>query len=89
MAIVFARAAFPVWVVILGFAAFLAPAGMATTALVAALCLVCLPAVITIGAWKRNVRQPTSDVMTVWHNVRHPPDIIEADFTHDKELHGD
>ena len=75
----FARAAFPMWVVILGFAAFLAPTGIATAALLVALCLICIPAMVSIGVWKRGVREPTSDVMEVWHKARHS-EIIDAEF---------
>lgn len=54
MAMLFARASLPAWVVILAIGAFLAPAGLATTVLLAALGIACLPAVITGGVWKRT-----------------------------------
>lgn len=76
----FARAAVPVWVVILGLGAFLAPAGIARTVLLVALVLVCIPAVITAGVWKRTLKEPTADVMNVWHRARRPPEAIDAEF---------
>jgi hypothetical protein len=54
MAMLFARASLPAWVVILAIGAFLAPAGIATTVLLVALGIACLPAVITAGVWKRT-----------------------------------
>jgi hypothetical protein len=54
MAMLFARASLPAWVVVLAIGAFLAPAGIATTVLLVALGLACLPAVITGGVWKRT-----------------------------------
>jgi hypothetical protein len=54
MAMLFARASLPAWVVVLAIGAFLAPAGIATTVLLVALGLACLPAVITAGVWKRT-----------------------------------
>lgn len=54
MAMLFARASLPAWVVILAIGAFLAPAGIATTLLLLALGIACLPAVITGGVWKRT-----------------------------------
>jgi hypothetical protein len=54
MAMLFARASLPAWVVILAIGAFLAPAGIATTVLLVALGLACLPAVVTGGVWKRT-----------------------------------
>jgi len=54
MAMLFARASLPAWVVILAIGAFLAPAGIATTVLLVALGLACIPAVITAGVWKRT-----------------------------------
>ena len=53
MAMVFARVSLPAWVVILAIGAFLAPAGIVTTVLLAALGIACLP-VITGGVWKRS-----------------------------------
>jgi hypothetical protein len=53
MAMVFARVSLPAWVVILAIGAFLAPAGIATTVLLIALGIACLP-VITGGVWKRT-----------------------------------
>jgi len=55
MAMLFARASLPAWVVILAIGAFLAPAGIATTVLLVALGLACIPAVITAGVWKRSL----------------------------------
>ena len=54
MAMLFARASLPAWVVILAIGAFLAPAGIATTVLLVALGIACIPAVITAGVWKRT-----------------------------------
>src|SRR5688572_17140759 len=54
MAMLFARASLPGWVVVLAIGAFLAPAGIATTVLLVALGIACLPAVITAGVWKRT-----------------------------------
>jgi hypothetical protein len=54
MAMLFARASLPAWVVILAIGAFLAPAGIATTVLLVALGIACLPVVITGGIWKRT-----------------------------------
>jgi hypothetical protein len=54
MAMLFARASLPAWVVILAIGAFLAPAGIATTVLLVALGIACLPAIITGGVWKRT-----------------------------------
>ena len=54
MAMFFARASLPGWVVLLALGAFLAPAGMATTVLLVALGLACLRAVITGGVSKRT-----------------------------------
>ena len=70
MAMFFARASLPVWVVILALGAFLAPAGIATTVLLVALALACIPAVMTGGVWKR----------TAVVNHREPA-AIEAEFT--------
>jgi len=70
MAMLFARASLPRWVVILAFGAFLAPAGMAMTVLAVALGLACISAVITGG-----VRKQTAAV-----NHRDPA-AIEAEFT--------
>jgi hypothetical protein len=54
MKMLFARASVPAWVVILGLGALLAPAGIATTVFLVALGLACIPAVISIGVWKRT-----------------------------------
>jgi|SRR5687767_3019171 hypothetical protein len=54
MAMLFARASLPAWVVILAIGAFLAPAGIATTVLLIALGIACLPALVTGGIWKRT-----------------------------------
>jgi hypothetical protein len=54
MAMLFARASLPAWVVVLAIGAFLAPAGIATTVLLIALGIACLPLVITGGVWKRT-----------------------------------
>lgn len=75
----FARAAVPVWVVVLGLAAVFAPAGIATTVLVVALCLVCIPALFTAGFMKRTLRAPGAEEMSLGHGERQP-DAIEADF---------
>lgn len=85
----FARAAVPAWVVILGIGAFLAPAGIARTVLLVALGCASIPAVVTAGVWKRTVsgglkasgyREPTAGVMDVWHNARRLPEAIDAEF---------
>ena len=55
MGMVCARASLPGWVLILALGAFLAPAGIATTVLLVALVLACIPAVITAGVWKRTL----------------------------------
>ena len=70
MAILFARASLPAWVVILALGAFLAPAGMVTTVLLVALGLACIPSVMTAGVWKRTT--------AVSHRE---PAAIEAEFT--------
>jgi len=90
-----ARAAVPAWVVILGLGALLAPAGIATTVLLVALGLACIPAVISVGVWKRaasgsltssgggeasDYREPTAGVMGVWHAARREPKAIDAAF---------
>lgn len=54
MKMLYARASVPAWFVILGLAAMLAPAGIATTVLLVALGLACIPAVISMGVWKRT-----------------------------------
>src|SRR5687767_12265121 len=54
MAMLFARASLPAWVVVLAIGAFVAPAGIATTVLLVALGLACLPVVVTGGVWKRT-----------------------------------
>lgn len=87
MTMLFARATIPVWVVALGVGAFFAPAGIATTVLLIAMGLACIPAVVTAGFLKRTViggldapgyREPTAGVMDVWHNARRPADAGEA-----------
>ena len=70
MAMLFARASLPAWVVVLALGAFLAPAGIVTTVLLVALGLACIPAVITAGVWKRTA--------AVSHRE---PEAIEAEFT--------
>ena len=81
MAMFFARAAVPVWVVMLGLAAAFAPAGIATAVFVVALCLICIPAVVSGGLRKRALHEPTADVMKVWHRARRSrPEAIEAEF---------
>ena len=54
MAMLFARASLPAWVVVLAIGAFLAPAGIATTVLLIALGIACVPALITGGIWRRT-----------------------------------
>jgi hypothetical protein len=56
MAMVFARATLPGWVGILALAAFFAPAAMATTVLLVALGIACLPVFFTAGVLKRTYR---------------------------------
>jgi len=89
MAMLFARAAVPAWVVVLGLGAFLAPAGIVRTLFLIALGLACIPLVITAGVWKRTVsggvkasgyQEPTAGVMNAWHNARRPPEAIDAEF---------
>lgn len=82
MKMLFARAAVPAWVVVLGLGALLAPAGIATTVFLVALGLACIPAVISIGVWKRTVSGDliSSGEMGVWHAARRPPKAIDADF---------
>jgi len=89
MKMFFARAAVPGWVVILGLGALLAPAGIATTVFLVAMGLACIPAVISIGVWKRAAsgdledsgdREPTAGVMGVWHAARREPKAIDAEF---------
>jgi len=70
MAMLCARASLSVWVVVLAIGAFLAPAGIATTVLLVALGLACLPAVITGGVWKRTAATSHRE-----------PAAIEAEFT--------
>ena len=65
----FARASVPAWMIILGVAAFLAPAGIATTVLVIALGLACIPAVMSVGVWKRSLDEPSAEVMNIWHKA--------------------
>lgn len=50
----YGRAEIPAWFVILGLGALLAPPGIATTVLLIAFGLACIPAVISIGVWKRT-----------------------------------
>jgi hypothetical protein len=54
MAMLYARALLPGWAVVLGLAAFFAPAGIATTVLLVAAGLACIPAVITAGVSRRS-----------------------------------
>jgi hypothetical protein len=70
MGMLFARAAVPLWLVVLAVGAFLAPAGMARTVLLVALGLACIPAVITAGIWKRRIGEP---------GAPRPPDTIDGD----------
>ena len=80
MAMFFARAAVPLWVVMLGLAAVFAPAGIATVALVVALCLVGIPAMVSGGVLKRSLGEP-ADLMKVSHRARPArPEAIEAEF---------
>jgi len=55
MAMLYARASLPGWAVVLGLAAFFAPAGMATTVLIVAVGVACIPALITAGVSRRSV----------------------------------
>ena len=89
MKMLFARAAVPGWVVILGLGALLAPAGIATTVFLVAMGLACIPAVISVGVWKRaasgdlkasGYREPTAGEMGVWHAARREPKAIDAEF---------
>jgi hypothetical protein len=96
MKVLFARAAVPAWAVVLGLGALLAPAGIATTVLIVACGLACIPAVISVGLWKRTAsgsltsseglasssgyREPTPGVMGVWHAARRQPKAIDAEF---------
>jgi hypothetical protein len=73
MAMVCARASLPGWIVILALGALLAPPGIATTVLLAALGIACLPAVITAGVRKRT--------WAVSHVSQREPAAIEARFT--------
>ena len=58
MTIVVARAAFPTWVLAVGFGAFMVPAAIATATLVVALGLVCIPAVaIAVVGGRRPATQ--------------------------------
>lgn len=72
MAMVFARVSLPAWVVILAIGVFLAPAGVVTTVLLAALGIACLP-VITGGVWKR-----TSETLAI---ERRETAAIDTEFT--------
>ena len=72
MAMVIARVSLPAWIVILAIGAFLAPAGVVTTVLLAALGIACLP-VITGGVWKR-----TSETLAI---ERRETAAIDAEFT--------
>ena len=69
---VFARVSLPAWIVMLAIGAFLAPAGVVTTVLLAALGIACLP-VITGGVWKR-----TSETLAI---ERRETTAIDAEFT--------
>jgi hypothetical protein len=73
MAMLFARASLPAWIVMLAIGALLAPAGIATTVLLVALGVACLPAVVTAGVWKRTA--------AVSHLTHREPAAIEAQFT--------
>jgi len=53
-----ARASLPGWVVVLALAAFFAPAGIATTVLIVAAGLACIPALITAGVTKHTAARP-------------------------------
>ena len=55
MAVFSARASLPGWAVVLGLAAFFAPAGMATTVLLVTAGLACIPALITAGVSRRSI----------------------------------
>jgi hypothetical protein len=77
MAMLFARFAVPAWVVILGVGAFLAFPGIATTVLLVALCLLCIPAVIAGGIWKGTLEDGVSNG---WPAAPRPPEAIEAEF---------
>lgn len=72
MAMVFARVSLPGWIVIMAMGVFLAPAGVVTTVLLAALGLACLP-VITGGVWKR-----TSETLEI---ERRETAAIDTEFT--------
>ena len=72
MAMVFARVSLPAWIVMLAIGAFLAPAGVVTTVLLAALGIACLP-VITGGVWKRTGETLASE--------RRETAAIDAEFT--------
>jgi len=78
----FARAALPMWVIALGLGlgAYFAPAGTARTVLLIALCLACIPAVISAGVRKRTLREPTAEMMNVWHTARQREEVIDAEF---------
>lgn len=80
MTMLFARASVPMWLVVLGLGAFFAPAGIATTVLLVLLCLVCIPAVISAGFWKRTVRDSTADAANVRQTARPQGEIIDAEF---------
>jgi len=72
MAMVFARVSLPAWIVLLAIGVFLAPPGVVTTVLLAALGIACLP-VITGGVWKR-----TSETLAIEHRETAA---IDAEFT--------
>jgi len=72
MAMVIARVSLPAWIVILAIGAFLAPVGVVTTVLLAALGIACLP-VITGGVWKR-----TSETLAI---ERREAAAIDTEFT--------
>jgi hypothetical protein len=91
MAMVFARATLPGWVIVLALGAFFAPAGMATTVLLVALGIACLPAFITGGVWKRttagDLKVSAYCEAAAFNNGERPaigdrdPAAIDAEFT--------
>ena len=91
MTMLFARATLPGWVIVLALGAFLAPAGLATTVLLVALGIACLPAFITGGVWKRTTAgdltvSPSCEAAALNNGDRpaigdREPAAIDADFT--------
>ncbi len=55
MSMVLIRGAFPLWVLVMGVAALMAPGRFATAALVVVLFLVCIPALVALGVRKRHI----------------------------------